>query len=64
MAMDARTLLQAIMEAEKFSKAAQTVLNDLIEKGQERVYTGTTITGECRRRSMDLSKALIELRKH
>lgn len=63
MAIDADTLLRAIMEAEKFSKQAQSVLNELIEQGQERFYSGTSATGAVRRRSMDLSKVLIELRK-
>ena len=63
MAIDATTLLNSIMEAEKFSKQAQVVLNDLIERGEERFYSGTSGTGALRRRSMDLSKALIELRK-
>lgn len=51
----------AIIEAGKFIKSAKAVLDEANKGAFKRIYRGHK-TGTMRRRSMDLSQALVKLR--
>ena len=59
--MNLRTVKKAITEAKRFIDAAEMVVADRTERD---VYIGPSkYSGACRRASMELSRALSELRR-
>jgi hypothetical protein len=58
--MTRQAVVKAIKEATRFMEAAQTVL----EKEDEQTFSfGNMYTAACRRASMDLTRALAEMRR-
>ena len=60
--MNEHTLKEAVSEAERFLKRAKE-LQDLL-KDKPHAFYGTKETGAVRRASMDLSRALSDLRRY
>ncbi len=56
------TILQAMTEAERFMRAAKVVKSQ-IDADPTCLISGTKKTGTLRRASLDLTRALAELRK-
>lgn len=52
---------EAISEAERFIDRAEKALKDFEEKRY--AWNGTPATGSCKRASMDLTRALADMRK-
>ena len=58
--MNAETLNAAIREAERFLKAAKAAKIDLASEGS---ITGTKTSGAAKRASLDLTRALADMRR-
>ena len=65
--MNKKTLERAIWEADRFIKIAKQIKSYSIkdEKGKEYIYINAPSkeSGACKRASMDLTRALAEMRK-
>lgn len=61
--MSSSRLTLAIREANRFILAAETLAKELEESGKSYVLTGTRKSGACRRASLDLTRALADLRR-
>jgi hypothetical protein len=61
--MNLNTLNSAIAEAERFLVKAKELQNKEGEKLNRGYLTGNALTGSVRRASMDLTRALAEMRK-
>ena len=59
--MNTRTLQTAIAEAERFLDLARELQSE--QRGAAVYFTGSRITGATRRASMDLTRALADLRR-
>ena len=59
--MNTRTLQQAISEAERFLDLARDLRDQL--EGSQGFVTGTRVSGACRRASLDLTRALADMRR-
>ena len=59
--MNTRTLQQAISEAKRFLHLARELRDQL--KGSQGFVTGTRVSGACRRASLDLTRALADMRR-
>ena len=61
--MNKRKLLASMEAARKFLEAGNAVLEENIDSTEVLFYVGTKATGNLRRKSLDLTRSLAELRK-
>jgi hypothetical protein len=61
--MNKRKLLASMEAAREFLKAGNEVLEEQIGNADILCYVGTKATGNLRRKSLDLTRSLAELRK-
>lgn len=61
--VNTRTFADAVEAAQKFLAAADVVRHEISDHGSTYWMIGTPATGALRRRSMDLTRALAQLRK-
>jgi hypothetical protein len=60
--MNQKTLIDAILEANRFTEKAQKALWELQKMKQQSYICGTNKSAAARRASMDLTRALAEMR--